>query len=174
MNLKIRTSISFVLLLFIVQGCGVYSLSGASTKAKTIEIDQFFNNTDLGPANLGPTFTNRLRDYYQQNSQLKIVSENGELHVEGIIAEYRFSNVAPVSTGNPNEPNYAALSRLTIVVKVTYEDTTEPTNNFKDQSFSFYRDFDNSANFTAIQEDLEKRVIDQILILIFNATVANW
>ncbi len=172
--MKIKTSLLFLFFLFITQSCSVYSLSGVATTAKTVTIDQFFNNTDLAPANMGQTFTNRLKDYYQQNSSLKVIVENGDLHLEGTISEYRINPIAPVSTGNPNDPNIAALSRLTIAVKVTYEDTTVPKNSFKDRSFSFYKDFDNSLNFTTVQEDLEKKVFDQILIDIFNATVANW
>lgn len=164
-----------VLLTFItVESCRVYSLSGVATTAKTIAIDPFFNNTDLAPANLGPTFTNKLKDYYQQNSGLRVITENGELHIEGVIADYRINPIAPVSTGNPNDANTAALSRLTIGVKVTYEDNIEPKNGFKDRTFSFYRDFDNNLNFTAVQEDLEKKIFEQILIDIFNATVATW
>lgn len=162
------------IVLVVTTRCSVYSFSGAATTAKTITIENFFNNTDLAPANLGQTFTNKLKDYYQQNSSLRVVNENGELHIEGTISEYRINPVAPVSTGNINDVNTAALSRLTIAVKITYEDGTEPKNNFKDRSFSFYKDFDNNLNFTSVQEDLEKRIFDQILIDIFNATVANW
>ena len=172
--MKIKIPILFAWLLLTVQGCGVYSFSGAATTAKTITIEPFFNNTDLAPANLGPTFTNRLKDYYQQNSSLRVVTEGGVLHIEGTVSEYRINPIAPVSTGNPNDANTAALSRLTIAVKITYEDTVEEKNSFKDRSFSFYRDFDNNLNFTTIQEDLEKKIIDQILIDVFNATVANW
>jgi hypothetical protein len=163
-----------LLVLACTQGCGVYSLSGVATTAKTIAVDPFFNNTDLAPANLAPTFTNRLKDYYQQNSGLRVIGDNAELHIEGVISDYRVNPIAPVSTGNPNDPNTAALSRLTIAVKVTYEDNLEPKNGFKDRSFSFYKDFDNNLNFTTVQEDLEKKIFDQILIDIFNATVATW
>lgn len=156
-----------------LQGCGVYSFSGAATAAKTISVDPFFNNTDLAPANIGATFTNRVKDYFQQNSSLR-VTDNGELHIEGLVTEYRVNAMAPVSTGKPNEPNTAALSRLTIAVKITFEDSLEPKNNFKDRTFSFYKDFDNALNFPSIQEDLERQIFDQILIDIFNATVANW
>ena len=173
-NLKIRIAILFLLTGIISQRCGVYSMSGAATTAKTIAIDQFFNNTDLAPGNIGQTFTNKLKDYYQQNSSLKVIPENGELHLEGIISEYRINPVAPVVSNDPNAANTAALSRLTIGVKITYEDTTEPKNSFKDRTFSFYADFDNSQNFTVIEEDLEKKIFNQILIDIFNATVANW
>jgi hypothetical protein len=162
------------LILAITQGCGVYSLSGVATTAKTIAVDPFFNNTDLAPANLAPTFTNRLKDYYQQNSGLRVIADNAELHIEGVVSDYRVNPIAPVSTGNPSDPNTAALSRLTIAVKVTYEDNLDPKNSFKDRSFSFYKDFDNNLNFTTVQEDLEKKIFDQILIDIFNATVATW
>ncbi|MBS1545549.1 MAG: LptE family protein [Bacteroidetes bacterium] len=167
-------SLLAVFCLVAMQGCGVYSFSGAATSAKTIAVDPFFNNTDLAPANLGQVFTNRVKDYYQQNSSLRVIPENGELHIEGIISEYRINPIAPVSTNDPNQPYPAALSRLTIAVKVTYEDNINSKNNFKDRTFSFYRDFDNSLNFTSVQEDLEKKIFDQILIDIFNATVANW
>ncbi|MBK5280398.1 MAG: hypothetical protein JJE09_16185 [Bacteroidia bacterium] len=68
-----------------LSGCGLYSFSGASTAAKNITIEQFFNNTDLAPANVSQTFTNKLKDYYQRNSSLKVVPENGELQVDGAI-----------------------------------------------------------------------------------------
>lgn len=161
-------------LLSLAQGCGVYSFSGAATSAKTISIDPFFNNTDLAPANIGATFTNKLKDYYQQNSSLR-VAEGGELHIEGMVSEYRVNPMAPVANpSRPQDPSTAALSRLTIAVRITFEDSLEPKNNFKDRVFSFYKDFDNNLNFTTIQEDLEKQIFDQILIDIFNATVANW
>ena len=163
-----------LLVLMTTERCSVYSFSGAATSAKTISIESILNNTDLAPANLGQTFTNKLKDYYQQNSSLRVVLESGELLIEGVISEYRINPVAPVSTGNPNDPNIAALSRLTIGIKVTYEDTLEPKNGFKERTFSFYRDFDNGLNFTSVQEDLEKKIFDQILIDIFNATVASW
>ncbi len=172
--MRVEIIIVVILAFITVESCSVYSLSGVATTAKTMAIDPFFNNTDLAPANLGQTFTNKLKDYYQQNSGLRVIPENAELHIEGVISDYRINNIAPVSTGNPNAPNTAALSRLTIGVKITYEDNIEPKNGFKDRTFSFYKDFDNNLIFTNIQEDLEKKIFDQILIDIFNATVATW
>ena len=157
-----------------LSGCGLYSFSGASTAAKNISIEPFFNNTDLAPANISQTFTNKLKDYYQRNSSLKVVPENGELQVNGVITEYRINPIAPVASTGSQTINAAALTRLTISVKLSYVDNLEPKNNFKDHSFSFYADFPNTDNFTTVQESLEKKIFDQILIDIFNATVANW
>ena len=173
-------SILFILLVCIslFSGCIKYSLSGASTNAKSIQVDAFYNNTELSPANLGQTFTNRVKDYYQQNSSLRVVPTNGELQIEGTIITYATAPVAPqasTGTGVNATPNYGAQTRLTIAVKVNYNDNLIPTNSFKDRTFSFYADFDNSSSdFYSVQESLEKKIFDQILIDIFNATIANW
>lgn len=151
-----------------------YSMTGASTNAKTIQVEEFFNNTDLGPANIGQIFTNRLKDYYQQNSSLSVVRENGELLIEGMVSAYQISQIAPVSGGSSNVSDVAALTRLTIAVKVNYVDTIEPKNNFKDRVFSFYADFPNTQDFNTVRESLERKIFDQIFIDIFNATIANW
>ncbi|MEQ9415644.1 MAG: hypothetical protein RIF39_17535, partial [Cyclobacteriaceae bacterium] len=82
--------------------------------------------------------------------------------------------IAPVSSGNNQLADAAALTRLTIGVKASYEDTLEPKNSFKDKTFSFYADFPNTQDITSVQEQLEKTIFDQILLDIFNATVANW
>lgn len=155
------------------QGCISYSFTGAATTAKTIQVDDFFNNTDLGPANLGQLFTNRLKDYYQQNSSLKVVGENGELQIEGTIVRYSIDPIAPTA-GSSTTGDLAALTRLTISVRVNYVDTIEPKNNFKDRTFTFYADFPSSQDFNSVQESLQRRITDQIYIDIFNATLANW
>jgi Lipopolysaccharide-assembly len=157
-----------------LNSCGIYSLSGAATTAKTIQVDQFYNNTDLGPANLGQNFTNKLKDYYQQNSSLKVVPENGELLIEGTLVQYAVAPLAPVAGTSASQPTQAALTRLIIGVKVNYVDNKEPKNSFKDKSFSFYADFPNEQNLIDVQEELEKKIFNQIFLDLFNATIANW
>ncbi len=174
MRNKILSTVAALALLLSLTGCGVYSFTGASTAAESIEVGDFFNNTDLAPANITQTFTNSLKDYYQRNSSLRVVSENGELRIEGTITEYRISPIAPVAAGSPNAPDAAALTRLTIAVRCTYVDNLDPINSFKDKTFSFYADYDNNQDFTSVQDQLEKTIFDQILLDIFNATIANW
>lgn len=158
----------------LIQGCISYSFTGTSTAAKSIQVEDFFNNTDLGPANLGQTFTNRLKEYVQQNSSLRVVKENGELQIEGTLTQYAVTPVAPVAGGANNRIDPASLTRLTIAVKVNYVDTLVPKNNFKDKTFSFYQDFPSTQDLNSVQENLERKIFDQIYIDIFNATLANW
>lgn len=168
-------ALAILIALPFTQGCISYSFTGTSTAAKSIQVEDFFNNTDLGPANLGQTFTNRLKEYLQQNSSLRVVKENGELQIEGTLTQYAVTPVAPVSgAANNRLGDPAALTRLTIAVKVNYVDTLVPKNNFKDRTFSFYKDFPSTQDLSSVQESLERVILDQIYIDIFNATLANW
>lgn len=174
MKNKIRTLLLILLVAGVINSCGVYSFTGASTAAETIQVAEFFNNTDLAPANLAQTFTNELKDYYQRNSSLSVVQDGAELRIEGAIVEYALRPMAPVSSGNALQADAAALTRLSITVKASYEDNLDPKNSFKDRNFTFYADFDNAQDLTSVQEQLEKKIFEQILLDIFNATVANW
>jgi hypothetical protein len=168
---------SFLLLCFAVTSCGIgvnYSMTGASTEAKTITVTEFYNNADLGPANMGQTLTNSLKNYFIQNSSLKVVPEVGELQLEGEITGFTLSPIAPVSTGNPNDLTTASSTRLTITVKATYINGLNDKMSFKDRTFSFYRDFPNDLNIADVQDQYTKQIFDRIINDIFNASVANW
>lgn len=172
--LSIFTLLVSVALLAFLQSCGIYSMTGTSTAATTMQVDLFYNNTDLGPANLGAEFTNKLKEYFQRNSSLKILPEDAELIIDGVITGYTVTNVAPVSSGTGVLPDAAALSRLTITVRANYVDNLEPKNSFRDKTFSFYADFPNDRDLTSERENLEKKIFEQIMLDIFNSTVANW
>ncbi|MFN3840842.1 MAG: LptE family protein [Cyclobacteriaceae bacterium] len=161
-------------LLFQFSSCGVYSFQGATTNAKNISIQEFYNNTELAPANIGQTFTNRLKDYMIQNTNLSVVQENGQLQIEGVITGYSLGQIAPVANSDPTRGDLAASTRFTITVKVSYLNTLDESMSFKDKSFSFYRDFPNDLNFTDIEENLTRQIFDQLVLDIFNASVANW
>jgi hypothetical protein len=158
----------------ILTSCGVYSMTGSSTPAKTISIAEFYNNTDLGQANLGQTFTNQLKNYIIQNSNLGVVIEDGELQMEGEITGFSLTPIAPVATSDPTAINSASSTRLTITVKVTYVNTLDETMSFKDKSFSFYKDFPNDQNFTDVEEQYTRQIFERIVNDIFNASIANW
>lgn len=163
-----------IITLLVCAGCGIYSFQGATTQAKNISMTEFYNNTDLGPANLGQTFTNRLKDYLIQNSNLSVVQENGQLQMEGVITEYKLTPIAPTSTSDPRSVTTASSTRLTITVKLSYINSLDESMSFKDRSFSFYRDFSNDQNLSDIEESFIRQIFDQIVLDIFNATIANW
>jgi hypothetical protein len=154
--------------------CGVYSFSGGTTNAETISIADFYNNADLGPANMGQDFTNLLKNYIVQNSSLSVTPEEGELQMEGEISNYTFTQIAPTAPADPNENYLASSTRLTITVRVTYVNTLDETMSFKDKSFSFYKDFSNDENISDVEEAYVRQIFDRIVNDIFNASIANW
>jgi hypothetical protein len=179
--MRIRTSITSPLaalaVSILLNSCGIsakYSMTGATTDAETVSITEFYNNADLGPANMSQIFTNDLKNYFVQNSSLRVVGEEGQLQLEGEISDLRLTPIAPTATNNPTEINHASATRLTITVKATYVNTLNEKMNFKDKTFSFYKDFDNEINISDVQDSFIKEIFDRIINDIFNASVANW
>jgi hypothetical protein len=161
----------------VLTGCGVgvqYSMTGSSTQAQSISITEFYNNTDLGQANLGQTFTNQLKNYIIQNSNLAVVAEEGQLQMEGEITGFTLTPIAPTASDNPTDLNTASSTRITISVSVTYINTLDETMSFRNKGFSFYRDFPNDQNFTDVEEQYTRQIFERIVNDIFNASIANW
>jgi hypothetical protein len=175
--MRISVSILFMIMLLGLNSCGTavsYSFTGTATPAKSISIAEFYNNADLGPANMGQTFTNQLKNYFIQNSNIRVVTTEGEVQLEGEITDLRLTPVSPVSTGNTDALTTASSTRVTITIKATYINTLDETMSFKDKTFSFYKDFPNESNFTDIEEQYTREIFERIINDIFNASVANW
>jgi len=162
-------------LLVILSGCGVYSFTGASISptVKTISIQTFFNNATLGPSNMSVLFTESIKDYYQQNTSLSLVDDNGDLQIDGYIADYTITPVSATASGNNDQADFASMSRITITVFASYINTQDDEFDFE-RKFSFFKDFDNSQDISSEEQILVEEIFDQIILDIFNASVANW
>ena len=167
--------INFLLLFLLafISGCGVYSFTGTSISAETMSVLNFYNEADQGPPNMSQTFSDKMRDYFQSNTNLTLIQAEGELQFEGTVVGYRLSPVAPTSSGDPDVGDVAALTRLTITVKVVYINILDDEFDF-DRTFSFYADYKNDLALTTVEDQLLEEIFDQIILDIFNASVANW
>lgn len=175
----INRNLLWLIIFLFLMGCGVYSFTGAniSPNVRTISIQTFYDEVGTGPPNLSQLFTEKIRDYYQQNTNLTIVQSEGDLQLEGSIVGYALAPMAPRSSGSQNfeDADIAALQRLTITVNVTYVNTQDDSFDFESQRFSFYLDYDpENQDFNSIEADLVDEIYDAIILDIFNATVANW
>jgi hypothetical protein len=178
MNLKTFNIICILIAGVIFKGCGVYSLSGIAidySKIQTISIENFYDESAGGPPNLAQRFSEQLRDYYQQNTQLDLSDLDGHLQLQGSISDYRLTPVAPTASDNPNMPDIAQAQRLTITVAVSYTNIVEPEQSFENRRFSFYSDYNpDTQQLSQVENDLIETIFTQIVYDIFNATVANW
>ena len=167
---------ALIILLPFLAGCGVYSFTGANIAPSitTISIDQFYDDSGEGPASLSQNFTDQLRDYFLQNTNLTLVPDAGDLIFEGSIVSYRLTPVAPTAVGDDSRTDEAGLMRLTITVRAVYINTQDDTFNF-DQNFSFFDDYDPTVtSLSAAEDQLIETIFEQIVYDIFNASVANW
>ena len=148
-------------------------MQGTTTTAETISIAEFYNNADLGPANMGQVLTNEIKNYFIQNSNIKVIAEEGQLQLEGEITDFRLTPIAPTASSG-DDLTTASSTRLTITVKATYVNTLDEKMSFKDKTFSFYKDFPNEQNLSDVEEQYSREIFNRIINDIFNASVANW
>lgn len=161
----------FILSTFLLslQGCGIYSFTGADTgAAKTFQVNFFQNTADIVEPGIDRTFTLELQDLIQNQTNLSLTNSGGDLIYEGEIIDYY---VAPMSA---TAQNTAAQNRLTIAVNVRYYNTLEPEKDFE-RRFSFYYDY--PANSQLVGQTLEtalEEIYSRITQDIFNASLTNW
>lgn len=175
-NRTLRSALFAVILL--LGGCSVnYSFTGTNINYELVQsfsVDNFFNDSGGGLANIEQLFTESLKDYYQRNTQLELVRSNGDLQFSGAIKRYDLTPQAVVSSGNSNIPDRAGQMRLTISVEVEYINLSNEEENLK-QNFSFFRDYDpRTTTFLDVESQLVEEIFRNIIQDIFTATVANW
>ena len=135
---------------------------------KTINVGEFPIRAALVYPPLQQTFENKLLDAITRQTRLnEIDTNNADLEMTGEITGYSLS---PQAVG---EDAYATETRLTITVHVKYTDNKNPDNNV-DQSFSAYRQFSSNLLLIDVQDDLCNEISDELVDLIFNATLGNW
>ncbi len=161
-----------VLILSFLTGCGVYSFTDGRIppEVKNISILNFPNDAGNGPPNLSQNFTEKLRSYYQQNSNLVLVKSNGDWQLEGRIVGY---NVTPVGV-QANE--VAGINRLVIKIEVKFINTLDEkasfTNVFTSPSTS--GDFPANQTLSQVEGSLVTKMLDQMVLDIFSKTTSNW
>ena len=148
-----------------------YTLNGSAINYdiyKTINISDFPIRAALVYPPLQQTFENELLNYVTRNTRLQeIDGNNADIELTGEITGYSLS---PQAVGTDA---YATETRLTITVHVKYTDAKNPANSI-DQSFSAYRQFDASLMLTDVQDLLCQEISEELVNLIFNATLGNW
>ena len=169
---RIVTILTLAVLVPLMNSCYIsYKFNGSAIDYnvyKTINVGQFPIRAALVYPPLQQTFENALLDYITRNTRLQITdNSNTDLTMEGEITGY---NLSPQAV---TENALASQTRLTISVRVRYTDSKNDKNDV-DQTFSAYKDFDSNEMLTDVQDDLCQQITEQLIDLIFNATLGNW
>lgn len=159
----------FVCLIFILSGgCVSYNFTGGSIPAniKTISIQSFYNQSGNGPPSMSLQLTEKFKSFYQNNTKLLVVKENGDWKLEGMITKYYVQPIAPQANQT------AGQTRLTITINASFID--ELNNREFKKDFSFYADFAQTQSLSQVETELVNTILDQLVLMVFSETTSNW
>jgi hypothetical protein len=165
-------NIKYILLIiaaFSLNSCSVYNFTGAKpVDAKTFQVNYFQNAADLVEPGIERTFTLRLQDLIQNQTNLNLTNSNGDLMYEGEITDYR---ITPMTATADQK---AAQNRLTIAVLVRFTNKNKETDNFE-KRFSFFYDYSGQDQLigSKLTEALDV-IFERITQDVFNESLAKW
>ena len=124
--------IYLLLFVFIIKSCGNYSFTGASIPEGTESFQVNFFENEAGNSmgsifepGLDRDFTIALQDILQNQTNLQLVSSDGDLIYEGEITEYRVSPMTATSNLQ------ASQNRLTVGINVRFTNLKKEDDNFE-------------------------------------------
>jgi len=155
--------------LFILNSCSVYNFTGASPiDGKTFQVNFFQNNADLIEPGIDREFTLNLQDLIMNQTNLNLVTNNGDLTYEGEITDYR---VTPMTATADQQ---ASQNRLTIRVNVRFSNRNKETDDFE-KTFEFYYDYPAQQQLVgSVLNEAIKVIFERITQDIFNESLAKW
>ena len=167
--MKILKYILCAFVFFGLSSCSVYNFTGTGKiDAKTFQVNYFQNNADIVEPGIERTFTIKLQEIIQNQTNLNLTNTNGDLVYEGEIVSY---NATPMTATADQK---AAQTRLTITVNVRFINKNKESDNFE-KRFSFYRDYDGielptGSTLNGYIDEIFERITQDV----FNASLAKW
>ena len=163
-----------ILFFICLKSCGIYSFTGASIPpgVTTFQVNFFENQAGNRPGStvepgLDNDFTNALQDIIMNQTNLNLVSQDGQLIYEGEITEY---SVTPMTATSQNT---AAQNRLKMSVALRYFNSKNEDDDLK-KTYSFFYDFPAELQVYDVIDSAHKEIFDRITQDIFNDTLAKW
>lgn len=166
---KIKNISLLLLMLITLNGCGIYNFTGTGQiDAKTFQVNFFQNNSELVQPGIERTFTNRLQDLIQNQTNLSLTNSGGELVYEGEITDFRISPMTATADQR------AAQNRVTITVQVRFTNKNKEADDF-DKRFSHFFDYPGNEQLVGAQltEALDV-IFERITQDVFNESLAKW
>ena len=163
-------TITFTIIIsLLINGCGYYNFTGTGKiDANSFQVNYFQNNAELIEPGIELTFTRALQDILQNQTNLNLVNQGGDLLYEGEIVEYRISPMTATADQR------AAQNRLTIAVNVRFVNRKKEDDNFE-KRFSFFYDFDGNQQLVGSQlTPALDEIFERITQDIFNESLAKW
>lgn len=159
----------FFLLFIVLQSCGIYSFTGASISSEinSVSVSNFSVLAPSSPPVLSNLLSETLKDKFNDETNLSIFSNNGDLQFEGEVTSYSLKPIAIQADET------AAQNRLTITVKVKYTNTKDDEFNYH-ANFSRFRDYSSTQELSSVEQQLLEEIAQELVEDIFNKALTNW
>ena len=174
MILNFKIKIFYILITFLTLGCGSYSFTGASIPigTETFQVNFFENNAgnsigSIFEPGLDRDFTLALQNILQNQTNLQLVTNDGDLIYEGEISEYRVSPMTATSDLT------ASQNRLSVGINVRFFNIKKEEDDFE-RKFSFYYDYPAEVQLLNVKSEAHDLIFERITQDIFNASLAKW
>ena len=158
-----------ILFILAQTSCSVYNFTGTGKiDANTFQVNYFQNNAPLVEPGIERTFTQRLQNLIQNQTNLNLVSTNGDLVYEGEIVDYRITPMTATADQR------ASQNRLTIAINVRFTNKKKEADNFE-KRFSFFYDYPAGSQPTgAVLTEALDVIFERITQDSFNDSLAKW
>lgn len=165
-----KKAILFIMLLLSLQGCKIYSFTGANIdpNIKTVSVEYINNKSGNGPTSASDIITNMLKEKMVINTNLAMVNAGGDVQFSGAITSYRYSIQAP--SGNTSSD----LRRVTITVTVSYYNKVNEAEGFEQQQFTRFADYPVDQDLNTIEDEIIRSIGELLVDDIFNKAFVNW
>ena len=167
-------SLIILILILSFKSCKFYSFTGASIPpgVNTFQVNFFENQagnrsgSTVEPG-LDNDFTNALQDLIMNQTNLDLVTNDGQLIYEGEITE---NSVTPMSA---TAKITAAQNRLKMTVDFRFINTIKEEDDYS-KKYSFFYDFPAQLQVYDIKDSAHEEIFNRITQDIFNDTLAKW
>lgn len=160
--------------MFLVISCYSFTGNTLTSEMKTVEVRTFPNNAAFVNPELSQNFSIDLRNRFLQRTTLKGTTVNPDLLIDGEITNYQITPTS-ITAGveSPGGVIQAAQNKLSISVRVRYENKINPTLNFE-RTYTDEVVFSSDLDAASIETTQVKIVNERLINRIFNDIVANW
>lgn len=161
---------------FLMTSCYTFTGSSLNPNIKTIQINEFIDNSAYKNPTLAQQFSTDVQNRFLQRTTLKGTKENPDILVEGEITDYNPSSPATVSSNSVSTSSgtiQTSQNKLTMTVKVHYENKYEPEKNF-DRTYTDEVTYSSDLDINSIESSQVSIVTERIINKIFNDIIADW
>lgn len=154
---------------FLLQSCKIYKFTDASVNPniKSVTINTIPNMAPIQVPSIAPQLVEKLQNKFLRETNLRMMQENGDIEISGVIVDYYIDPVAIINTET------VAQNRLTISVKIDFISKIEPEKNFS-TTFKELEVYDANLSSNEVDDQIAPLILDKLVQTIFNKAFVNW